>query len=493
MLFHAFSRWGASAFAALLAGSLSAGQDLRYKVLELRDPNVAPSLDSYGNAIDIHGNVAGKSFSSTSSADPFVWNERDGFTVVRGGLAPNSGATSISGGGNLSGTAVLGNTRRAFAWIQGRYYDIGAGEAYGVNRKGLVVGQLQSNGRAFLWSPEGFVQLGSLPSCPLSLATAINEADTVVGYCVGSGIRGFKWAEGVMQDLGTHPNFPYGSQAYGVNYRGDIAGVIFQTAIVQRAAVHKDGQWINIGSLYAGHNTFAYGLNDLTQVVGMDGLYQQPIFWSEATGLRGLRNYISNWGSWTAMTCQSINNKGWIVGTGLVQYAAGKQRFSAFVLLPTEIEVEPESLRVRLGRVLAGDLDSLQDIDGDVLRVARYVVPNQTVAPVTFDVEATLPATPMNLWAQTYGRMATQGSFEQTLSFFDWGLNQFDTTDAGRGEISVSQMSLETVARGDIGRFVRSSDRAVRARIEVKATGPTANPLWESEHDFVGFRMVPRD
>jgi hypothetical protein len=296
-----------------------------------------------------------------------------------------------------------------------------------------------------------------------------------------------------MQDLGTHPNFPYGSQAYGVNYRGEVAGVIFQSALNQRAAVHRDGQWINIGSLYAGYNTFAYGLNDLTQVVGMDGLYQQPIFWSDETGLRGLRNYISNWGNWTAMTCQSINNKGWIVGTGLVQYAAGKQRFSAFVMLPTEIEVEPQGLRVRLGRVLAGDLDSLHELDGDVLRVARYVVPNQTVAPVTFEVEASLPEAPMNLWVQSYGKMASQGSFEQTLSFFDWTQNQFDASDAGRAEITRNQKLLESVARGNIRRFVRDGDLAVRARIEVRATGPTANPVWESEHDFVGFRMVPRE
>jgi probable HAF family extracellular repeat protein len=336
------------------------------------------------------------------------------------------------------------------------------------------------------------VQLGSLPGCALSVATGINDSDVVVGYCVGSGIKAFRWAEGVMQDLGKHPDFPYGAQAYAVNYRGDVAGVIFQSAVVQRAALYKNGRWNDLGSLYAGFNTFAYGMNDLAHVVGMDGLYQQPIFWSEQTGLRALRNYVSNWGSWTAMTCQAINNKGWIVGTGLVRYATDQQRFSAFVMIPTEIEVEPDSLRVVRGKTLSGDLDSLQDIDGDVLRLARYVVPNQNVAPVSFEVEATLPAEAMNLWVQSYGQMVTQGSFEQSLSLYDWTVGSFDSDDEGRKPFGRAPLRLESLARGNLARYVRS-DRKVRARVEVRSSGPSARPVWECEHDFVGFRMVPRD
>jgi len=49
---------------------------------------------------------------------------------------------------------------------------------------------------------------------------------------------------------------------------------------------------------------------------------------------------------------------------------------------------------VQYGKVQAGNVASLVGEDGDMLRICRFIVSNQSVAPVTFTLQARLTQTP---------------------------------------------------------------------------------------------------
>jgi probable HAF family extracellular repeat protein len=207
---------------------------------------------------------------------------------------------------------------------------------YGINSLGQIVGD------AFLsdGSPRGFIfedsmrSVGTVAGYTASGAMAINDSGTAVGSVYGpaNGFEARSYSEaavfrpGGVSLLGTlpaiDPNLPFGtginfrpeSGAMAVNSAGLVAGFSNRgtdpataTNSPFRAVTFSGGGVLDLGTL-GGAQSFAYGLNNLGQVVG----------WAQ-TDSGQLRAFLYANGSMSDITgapsiARAINDQGQIVG-----------------------------------------------------------------------------------------------------------------------------------------------------------------------------------
>jgi hypothetical protein len=150
----------------------------------------------------------------------------------------------------------------------------------------------------------------------------------------------------------------------------------------------------------------------------------------------------------------------------------------------------PRSFTVRFGRVDAGDVGSLGSQDGNVLRICRFITPNLVVAPITIEVNSTAPGSSASVIRYTqYARMITSGSFSQELDMFNFSTNAFGAT-SGPQAITTSFGSqfvqVSTGANSYIG-----TGNAVRARYQIRKTGPAAAAVWCHATDHAYWDFTP--
>lgn len=190
-------------------------------------------IASRGNAINDLAQIAGVSF----SGDPqdftaFVWLPQadHGLSAGMHGLDTLGGLASwgeaINGHAEVAGRSTLANgNAHAFLWLPTAKYGLPAGmndlaggspdlsEAWGINDRGEVVGDYLTSTfdiRAFLWLPapahglpRGFNDLGLLASDPSIAALDVNTHGAVVGFGIGpmGEQTAALWERGVWRDL----------------------------------------------------------------------------------------------------------------------------------------------------------------------------------------------------------------------------------------------------------------------------------------------------
>jgi len=152
--------------------------------------------------------------------------------------------------------------------------------------------------------------------------------------------------------------------------------------------------------------------------------------------------------------------------------------------------VPPTSFSALLGRIEGGNNASLAGIDGDLLRVCKFIVPNNQVAPVTVEVTSSVPAVPQYLSLLSVSRMTTAGVFQQTLDMFDFAGSGFNSGDARTDAITPTFDTRILGATGGTARYVGNAN-AIKARYRVRRTGPSSSSAWCSEHDIVGWIVTP--
>ena len=175
-----------------------------------------------------------------------VWQD-GGFTDLGKLLGTfQSRATDVNDLGQVTGWMGLSNTidATAFVWDNGELTELPAipggftSEGVAINNVGDVVvqGRIENGDdflyRSFLWKEGGYIDLGVLPGFDETIATDLNDAGTVVGYCWCSQqpslTAPFVWNDGVLSDLGDltmeGPGDPQITFAWGLNSSGQIAG-----------------------------------------------------------------------------------------------------------------------------------------------------------------------------------------------------------------------------------------------------------------------------
>ncbi len=153
--------------------------------------------------------------------------------------------------------------------------------------------------------------------------------------------------------------------------------------------------------------------------------------------------------------------------------------------------IPPDKVTVRLGRREAGDLASFAAQDGNVYRVCKFIVPNQTVPPVNVEVEAVSPDPVLGrVGLRTVARMTVTGSFQQRLELWDWSASRWDPTDTVASAISTTLRTLVVQSTGNANRYL-DPNRRLRARYTVRPTGPVGTNAWCVETDQAVFLTEP--
>ncbi len=196
--------------------------------------------------------------------------------------------------------------------------------------------------------------------------------------------------------------------------------------------------------------------------------------WSEVSASRGKPRVPVYW--MTAMP-----------GTGYVTASTWGRGMWRLRMQPPQTLVPPTGFQVALGRRDAGNLASLTTVDGDALRVCRFVVPNQQVDPVNVEVTSTAPGNTLSeLTFRSTSRATLNGLFGQSLDLFDYSLNQWSATATRTDALTTGYQTVDLVVGTNPGQF-RGPNNELRARYRVRTTGPVANPAWCVETDQATF------
>jgi probable HAF family extracellular repeat protein len=188
------------------------------------------------------------------------------------------------------------------------------GQAYAVNRDGIVAGWAEDGSRralAFRWSAAGGMQsLGTLGG--ESRAYAINEAGAIAGasQLANGQTRAFVWTEASgMRDVGTLGG-DY-SIAFGINDSGQVVGASRTAAGVLRAFVWTDADGMtDLGSL--GGQSAALDVNEHGDIVGWSHTpagVLRAVLWTAPGAMQDLGDLGGN-----LADAMAINAGGQVVG-----------------------------------------------------------------------------------------------------------------------------------------------------------------------------------
>jgi probable HAF family extracellular repeat protein len=171
-------------------------------------------------AVNDRGEVVGESTTAGGNFHAFVW--RHGRMHDLGTLDDGySVAFDVNDSGRIVGRAsVDGMNAVAVQWRRGtpRRLTADYATATGINGRGQIVGYSAGDFRSFVWYRGRLTELATVPGATFSVAEAINDAGTVVGF---SDYSAWFWRRGEISVL---PQLVSTSGARDINNRGQIVG-----------------------------------------------------------------------------------------------------------------------------------------------------------------------------------------------------------------------------------------------------------------------------
>jgi probable HAF family extracellular repeat protein len=255
------------------------------------------------------------------------------YTVTDLGKLPNYSYTSVAEAINNNGQVVgysqsWTSTQHAFLYSNGNMSDLGtlggtSSIAYGVNDMGQVVGAAQDASgvsHAFLWSNGTMTDIGSLPGATYSRATGINKNGQICGICSVNGhIRSFLYDNGTITDLGVLPGPGQTSFANAINNNGQIAGYSYTAIQATDAVLWNGSAMLDLGRM-GFYSSQATDINDAGLVVG--GLSRTVGGDSDAfVYSNGIMTDIGNLPGGRDSYALGVNNSGQVVGVAVNSHA----------------------------------------------------------------------------------------------------------------------------------------------------------------------------
>jgi len=299
-----------------------------------------------GDAIDNHGNVAGRQVAAPFSA--LTWRKKQ--ATVLPDFGEGGFARAINGPGAIVGEAADGGVLHPVLWTtDGQLHDLGApppgdvsGVALGIDNAGEIVGTWQLPAppwtTSFLVDAAGV--MGPFPLAPGGRSPIV-EAMNVHGQVVGTTLaptngRGYVCfiygAKGVV-DFGTALDW-YSCSATAISSAGHVGGSVGVAATSRvEAFLWTGGQPQPLGVLPGDARSEVIGLNASDVVVGnslFDNGFAHPFVWSEGV-MTPLSELLDESGQhWSTLRISGINDAGEISGSGILN---GKTEH-AFILRP---------------------------------------------------------------------------------------------------------------------------------------------------------------
>lgn len=281
--------------------------------------------------INASGQIVGDVGVEGGARRAFVWS--GGVTQTFGTLGgADSAGAAINGSGTITGQSSLadGNSH-AFVGSGGSLADLNVrgddsitsgGRA--INDSGQVAGIYYADGaasRAFTRVGGVDIDLGTLGG-DFAIASGINSAGHIVGFSALDDTsiylaHAFLYAEGVMRDLGTVVPDASLSEATAINDRDQVAGHGFVRGS-HHAFLWEDGVMRDLGTL-GGRRSFAYGLNNLGQVVGNSNDIEDFNYYAYLYSggvMTDLNSLIDPASGWTLYGATGINDSGQIAAYG---------------------------------------------------------------------------------------------------------------------------------------------------------------------------------
>jgi probable HAF family extracellular repeat protein len=332
--------------------------------------------NTYGQAINNAGQIAGYYVNAAGVNRPFIWSHETltDLETLGGSAGQAFGINSsgqVVGQSNLTGDASY----HATLWSNGTITDLGTlggqtSSASGINDSGQISGTsaIVPNGvatfgtqAAFLWSSGSLTNISGVDTN--GTGTAINSTGAVVGFvesplacdCVPQATL---WQSGAATSLlpSTSFNGQYTSSfAYAINSAGMIAGVFgvydpSNNTTTNNAVLWSNG---NTTGVSVGGGT-AYGINSAGQTVG------SPAFlWtgSQYFDLNALLDQSSLPGPFSLSSAVGINDSGIILAIGT--YASATHTF-LLQLETLSLSVTPAS--ITFGSFLVGKPSAPQPV-----------------------------------------------------------------------------------------------------------------------------------
>ncbi len=314
---------------------------MAYKIIDLgaRNGNFsrAAAINDCGQIVGATGNSAYPD--TPASPAPFLWAQGVMTLLSLPAPARYGQALALNKFQQVVGSIYNGTADKAVIWTNGSYAQLpfpGDGPAArGISDCGFVVGEggAPPAGNTQAYSTQnGLIHLQPIPPTPPNVlptdryarAYAINNVGQVVGGSdTGTpipfpkayappvpGIHAVLWENGMVTDLGPlHPG--EGSEAYGINDRGQVVGRSGNRAIL----------WNNSAKTDLGPGA-ALGINNAGTIIG-DSFLWRP------NGRVTLASLLPPSSDWSNLTGADINDRGEVVGTGTHN---GQTR--AFLLVP---------------------------------------------------------------------------------------------------------------------------------------------------------------
>jgi|GEM_PF-4120837 len=140
------------------------------------------------------------------------------------------------------------------------------------------------------------------------------------------------------------------------------------------------------------------------------------------------------------------------------------------------------------GRNISGGLAEIGVQDGQYLVVARGIVTNQSEAPIQIVFEGTSLWTDISKLQFNLRHKVNTVGLQQTIELYDWVSNTWvQTTTVG----APSTDTTFTVLGPNPDRFVETTTKRMKARLQIRRVGPTVASDWKSSIDLVNWTVNP--
>jgi probable HAF family extracellular repeat protein len=185
---------------------------------------------------------------------------------------------------------------------------------YGINDAGYLVG---GEYHAMVKTPEGLVDLNTLPGGSQSTATGINRANTIVGFSLDSSFTPtacfWTYSNGSFSTAASLFGVN-NSKAFAINNSGQAVGWSI-SANANHAVLKSPGKPMqDLGNL-GQSSSYAYDINDSGWVVGHTSFAITAFLWTPDEGMQDLNNLVVNLPAGVHLNYAfAINNRGEIAG-----------------------------------------------------------------------------------------------------------------------------------------------------------------------------------